>query len=99
MSSLLVSALVGSGIPLGINIPTFFVMRRMVTEDPSKLMKANVTSFLVKMTLYGIITVIVVTVVELHVVTFIATFFGVFVLLHLAEALYFRRLFLTWNSK
>lgn len=64
-----------------------------------KMMKANVIGFLLRSLLYGVTVVAVVLTLEVHMVGLALTFFSVFVLLHLAEALYFRRLFLSLNSE
>lgn len=95
MNGVFGSALLGFLVPLGIHLPTFLVIRKMVGSDPLKMMKTNVVGFLVRILLYGIVIGLVVSFVDLRIVVFILSFSGVFVLLHLGEALYFTRLFLT----
>jgi len=97
MSTILVSILLGAVIPLSIGFTTFLLMRRIVVGDPQKMMKANVIGFLLRMFLYGIVIVLVLTTMELDLIGFITAFASVFILLHLAEALYFRRLILSQN--
>lgn len=93
-AGILISLLVGAGIPSGVHGVTFAVMRRYLSDDPMKIIRANVVVFVIRLTLYGAIIVGVVTWINLRPSAFIISFVGFFVLLQLMEAVYFKRLLL-----
>ena len=93
MSKMFFSIFLGVMIPSIISVTTFLVMRKIMAGDPLKMMKANVVGFILRLFLYGIAIVVITLTLDLHLFGFICPFVIVFILLHLAEALYFRRLF------
>lgn len=91
---ILISLLVGAGIPAGVHGATFAVMRRYVSGDPMRMIRANVAAFVVRLTLYGTIIAAAVTWMNLRPWAFVVSFAAFFVFLQLMEAVYFNRLLL-----
>ena len=99
MSGTLFSVFVGMFIPLGVNGVTFFLLRRQAKGDAAATMKAAVVGFVLRFVFYGVAVAVAAITMELHFGAFILSFTTIFVLLHLAEAMYLRRLFLSRHSK
>ncbi len=92
------SIFLGAVVPLLVHLSTFLLIRKMTDRDPLKLMKANVTGFMLRLGLYGVCIGLLAVFTEFQLTPFVISFVFVFVLLHLAEAFYFSRLFLSVNS-
>ncbi len=95
---MLESILLGAGVPVVVHSSTFILIKSMTGRDPLKLMKANVVGFILRLVLYGVCIGLLAVFTEFQLTVFVLSFMFVFVLLHLAEAFYFRRLFSSVNS-
>ena len=85
----------GMIIPLLLAIGTIVPVERIYTKNPEKLSPFMAKAFVGKMLLYGMYVVLVVGLLSFDAVPFVISFTFYFTALHLAEALYFRRLFRT----
>ncbi|MFQ6676357.1 MAG: hypothetical protein ACE5LH_08465 [Fidelibacterota bacterium] len=96
---ILISLIAGAAIPTVVHGVTFAVMRRYLSGDPMKIIKANVVAFGVHLVVYGVIIVAVVSWMNLRFLPFVFSFAGFFLLLHISEAVYFKRLLLNRQTR
>ena len=90
----IMSVILGTAIPLIVNLSTFFLVRKMSEKSPKNLMKASMTAFAIRLLLYAVIIVFLTQKVDIIFTPFIFSFFLIFVFLFVGEAFYFRDLFL-----
>ena len=90
----IMSVILGTAIPLIVNLSTFFLVRKMSEKSPENLMKASMTAFAIRVCLYAVIIVFLTQKVDIIFAPFISSFFLIFVFLFVGEAFYFRGLFL-----
>jgi len=93
------SIFLGAIIPFFIGFVTFLLIRKIAAGDPLRMMKANVVGFFLRIVFYGVsVGLVMIKTETLNRIAFVIAFVSVFILLHLAEALYFNRLFLYRKS-
>lgn len=90
-----ISVVLGTAIPLIVNLSTFFLVRKMSEKSPENYMKASMTAFAIRIFLYAVIIVFLTQRMDIIFAPFISSFFLIFVFLFVGEAFYFRTLFLT----
>tara|TARA_B100000315_G_C14596161_1_gene599721 strand:- start:12542 stop:12922 length:381 start_codon:yes stop_codon:yes gene_type:complete len=90
----IMSVILGTAIPLIVNLSTFFLVRKMSEKSPENLMRASTTAFTIRLLLYAVIIVFLTQKVDIIFTPFISSFFLIFVFLFVGEAFYFRGLFL-----
>jgi len=93
-----VEVLLGMAAPLAVAVVTMAAIHRTFVRDPQRLTSLMVTTFGLKMVLFGAYVALVVGVLPLDPLPFVASFAAYFIALHLTEALWLRTLFGTTMS-
>ena len=85
--------LAGMAGPLAVATTTQAISERTYRRTPERLTALMVKAFAAKMVFFAVYVTIAVAATDLRPVPFVASFTSYFIALHLAEALYLRRLF------
>ncbi len=83
----------GMTMPLIVGILTVISTYKVYQKDPGKLTGWMIKSFFLKMIIYGLYFVIILGFYTFHALPFVSSFVGFFFVLHMIEALYFKKLF------
>jgi hypothetical protein len=85
--------LLGLAAPLVVAGVSWVLMERTYRHRPEKLTSLMVAGFVGKMVFFGAYVAVMIRVFSVRAVPFTASFAGSFIVLHITEALYLRRLF------
>lgn len=91
-SSLMPELLLGMAGPLASAVLTWQVLERTQASTPGRLTSVMISAFGVKVLLFALYVVVILGVLELRPKPFMLSFTGYYVGLHVAEALFLRRL-------
>lgn len=83
----------GMIMPLIVGILTVISIYKIYLTDPGKLTGWMIKSFFGKMIIYGLYFAIILVFYTFHALSFVISFVGFFIVLHMIEALYFNKLF------
>lgn len=81
--------------PLSVALTTLAIVGRAHRRDPRQVTTVMIKAFGVKLVFFGVYVTIALSIWSLQIVPFVISFVTYFVVLHLTEALYLRRLFMT----